>query len=99
MELELEFVDELPASTRDKEPNPQEVALVTQLKEQPGKWARIAEFESASRAGALAYSIHHGKRAAFRDSGIVAKSRRLTTKLDNEDRPVRRYGVFVRFPG
>lgn len=76
-----------PAQTRGVG-NPDEVEMANALREQPNAWARLFEFDNATKAGALSSQISTGQRAAFR-AGFQAKSRTINGKGV----------VFVRFVG
>lgn len=67
-----------PAQTRGSA-SPDELEAAAQLKTQPQTWARILEFDTSTKAGAVAQLINNGTRAAFRE-GYEAKSRTIDGK-------------------
>lgn len=100
MSFSLEPVDALPSTEgRGRPADPAEVQMVEQIKAQPGQWFKIMETDKPNVAGNTAGNINKGRRKAFRDSGIVAKSRKLPTQIQQgtgEETP--RYAVFVQLP-
>lgn len=100
MAFTLEKVDALPQPERGGRPSdPAEVAMVEEIKANPNTWFKIAEYSSSSKAGNIASTISKGRRNAFKGSGIIAKSRKLPTRIEQgTGEEVLRYAVFVQFP-
>jgi hypothetical protein len=78
MMSEIEFVDEPPRSTFDRDRRRKVLEFAAELRKNPGRWAIYPWPSSNEGARALAFRISHGCSVAFAD-GFNATARGTVT--------------------
>lgn len=75
--------EEAPKTDRNgggRTPDPREFEIAQQLRDNPGREARVFEFDKPKTATLTAQTIRKAERAAFRDGGFTARSRTIDGK-------------------